>query len=174
MRCRTPSRGRFGRVRVGFEYQVEYAVYERTVYSHGHKLNAVSIPLYSWGTEVELMIGSWTNITRGLEKYFSNNARACTGSSSIFACKAQFLVSCRSLSAFLLCNTDSNVSGTTNSPIGPKNAAMINVIQAVHRQPRELFVINSPTIGPIVGPRNVAPEKAAVATPRSMTSQKST
>ena len=35
-------------------------------------------------------------------------------------------------------------------------------------------MIYSPTIGPAIGPINVAPAKAAVATPRSKTSQKST
>jgi hypothetical protein len=42
-------------------------------------------------------------------------------------------------------------------PIVPKMAAIINVMYAVHRQPRWLSVINPPTIGPAAGPMKVAP-----------------
>ena len=57
--------------------------------------------------------------------------------------------------------------------IPPNIPAMIIVIHAVHRHPRELCVINPPMMGPRIGPKKVAAEKTATARPRFTGSKKS-
>src|SRR5450756_2230457 len=81
-------------------------------------------------------MGSWNSMIKGFTKYFSSRDRAWIGVSSIVACRAQCLVSCRSLSAVLFRMIGGNVAGTVKSPMMPQTAETLRVIHAVHRQPK--------------------------------------
>lgn len=87
-------------------------------------------------------------MTKGRTKYTVNIVFELIMFSSALACKAQFLVSCRSRLARVCRMRAADVSGTINRPMPPKKAAMIRVIQLIQRQPRWLSVTKPPTIGP--------------------------
>lgn len=82
-------------------------------------------------------------------------------------------VSFRSLAARSCRIRAAEVSGTTNNPIPPRKAAMINVIQDVQRQPRCDSVMNPPAIGPATGPANPPAAKTQMAYDLGIGSQRS-